>query len=468
MDTTFIMYCAKLLLGVVASLSVLGMLIYYHVKRHKDGWYVYVLAIASLASVVYFSDKLQSCYHYYKFWNLIMRSPRPVYITDLRLSPAECIKDFKEIKKVVALKYQPVANHKHIDLDALNVEFEPRVAKVKDAQEYGMLLMEYFSRLQNMHTHPYFKSFLSGVTLVSCNDNVWVHKSPDRLDLQEKDLILAVNGTPVADVIKRNIKTTIASNEASRTRFAATNVLSSYTDSLLLATIQRGDSVFDVEIPLYRKVVDKSKSLVTAGVGQDSCFVLPEVVKCLKDEHDIGFIQIPAFQKGSDTEVAQLLDSVRNCSSLILSVEGNPGGVAKYVGSIAAHFIDRDKYFGRFKVVRDSAYYHGDIYLLMDEVSSSGAEMLVGLLKGQSNVTVIGRHTNGDCGSAGYNFKTTHGVEFRVAAEAPFLLADSVCYSEGEGISPDIEMPYLLPWEKGERPFMTAFKLIHANRLGSE
>ena len=64
-----------------------------------------------------------------------------------------------------------------------------------------------------------------------------------------------------------------------------------------------------------------------------------------------------------------------------------------------------------------------------------------------------------------FNFKTSHGIEFKLATEVPYLLPDGVTWSEGEGISPDIEMTESLPWEDKKDAFKIALDLIEQNKL---
>ena len=111
-----------------------------------------------------------------------------------------------------------------------------------------------------------------------------------------------------------------------------------------------------------------------------------------------------------------------------------------------------------------SRCYRGKLLVLTDEFTSSGGEILAAILKGQPNVTVIGRRTGGDCGSMAFNFKTSHGIEFKLATEIPYLLPDGTTWSEGEGIAPDIQVEKRLPWEDKKDAFQIALELIEHNK----
>ena len=90
---------------------------------------------------------------------------------------------------------------------------------------------------------------------------------------------------------------------------------------------------------------------------------------------------------------------------------------------------------------------------------------LSAILKGQPNVTVIGRRTGGDCGSMAFNFKTSHGIEFKLATQPPYLLPDGETWSEGQGVAPDIEVEKCLPWERKKKAFGAAIELIRQDKL---
>lgn len=93
------------------------------------------------------------------------------------------------------------------------------------------------------------------------------------------------------------------------------------------------------------------------------------------------------------------------------------------------------------------------------------AESLTAILKEQSNAVVIGQCTAGDCGSRGCNFKTSHGIEFKLATQPPYLLPDGETWSEGQGVAPDIEVEKCLPWERKKKASGAAIELIRQDKL---
>ena len=461
MESVFIHNIVKTSILLVISLCIISWAIYHYIKSKRMSWFPCLMGVLALIIMGMGIRILCNNVRYYDLWEKIYRTPQMQYIQDIVLTKEECVDDFKEIMKIVEANYQEVARHKNIDLKKLHVDYQAKVAVVEDAEEYASLLLKYFSSLQNMHTNLYFQRYKSHIPLVTRNDSVWISQSRENLNLKRKDLILSIDGVPTADVIRQSMDIIPASIDAVRRKYAALNVLNSYTDTCKIITIQRNDSIFSLKIPLYKKLAFVSDSKEEKMTFDKT---LPAVTAMLKEELNIGYIPIPDFSLGSVKCFTQFLDSLRECPHLILDVRNNPGGKALHVIYVAKKLIDKEKTIDNLTIVRDSLYYKGKIYILMNEMSASAAEYLVAVLKGQHNVVVIGQRSGGDCGSSAYNFRTSHGIEFRLATQPAFLLPDGITYSEGEGIMPDIEVRELLPWEEGSSTLLKAIELIVVER----
>lgn len=422
-----------------------------------------------ILSLVVITLCIQALYEYYDLWFKIVRKPRLSYISDLSLSSKQCKEDFNEVTQIVNDNYQEIANRKKIDLQKLNAEYTEKVSKVENAQQYGQILLQYFASLQNMHTYPFFSFYSSNLSLVTRNDSVWISK--DRMNLRRKDLIIAIDGISTTNYIKEQLKYTNGSTYQARKKLAALSILSSHTDTCKQVTIMREDSVFEVSIPLHKEENEQEKS---QRVAKDSTKISSQdmkqkvsllLAKMLKRLGNIGYIRIPHFDNGSVDYFCSQIDSAFKSPYLILDLEKNRGGIRRNVLNIASHFVSGPITMGNIAIKPDtSRCYRGKLLILTDEFTSSGAEILTAILKTQSNVTTIGRRTGGDCGSMAFNFKTSHGIEFKLATEVPYLLPDGVTWSEGEGISPDIEVEENLPWEE-KNSFSIAIDLINQDKL---
>ena len=464
MNTFFNIYNITNIILTLLSVVICLYCIYRIAKRKKR---ILLSCLGVILSLIVMTLCIRKLYEYYDLWFKIVRVPQLSYISELSLSPKQCREDFKEITQIVNDNYQEIANRKKIDLQKLNAEYAEEVLKVENAQQYGQILLQYFASLENMHTYPFFSFYSSNLSLVTRNDSVWIAR--DRKNLRQKDLIVAIDGIATADYMKEKLKYTFGSTYQTRKRLAAVGVLSSYADTCKRVTILRGDSVFETVIPLYKKEEDWLE--ISQRGAKDSTKVSSQSImnqqvslllaKALKRLDNIGYIRMPHFFAGSVEYFCSQVDSVFNCPYLILNLQKNQGGVRRNVLHIASYLVSEPVTMGDMTIEPNaSRCYRGKLFVLADEFTSSGAEILTALLKGQPNVTVIGRRTGGDCGSMAFNFRTSHGIEFKLATEVPYLLPDGITWSEGEGISPDIEVTGTLPWEDKKDAFKTALDWI--------
>ena len=223
----------------------------------------------------------------------------------------------------------------------------------------------------------------------------------------------------------------------------------------------QGDKVGNVYFKRRMRTFKKLQSTIVFYVVESECFFCVQHNFCFDNrvlywyivlrEDSIGFIKIDHFRDGSAERFRQDYLACRHLPYLILNLEDNGGGLQENVNDIATSLVGHDVLLENIPVRCDSALrYTGKIFVLMNTFTASAAECLVACLKGQSNVTVIGQRSAGDCGSWAYNFRTRHGLEFKLATRPPFFLPDGKTLSEGMGITPDMETRVSLPWEKEE------------------
>ena len=458
---------------IVLSLATIAWCVYCITKGKKHKLCYFGIALALVVGTLCIRASYKN-YRIYDLYNKVIRPTKSYYLNELTLSTQACREDFEEITDIVQKYYAPIARHKQIDLQGLKAEYKEKVATVENAQQYGLLLLRYFAELQNMHTYPFFSEYVSGVSLVSRNDSVWVKKNHDkRVDLQPKDLIVAVNGITTKDYILNRMCYTWGSIESCRRECAAIKILSSYTESCKRVTVLRGDSILDRLVPLYKEdeVIERLRSQTEES---DSLQQLREkksiqqfnMANVLKKKEDIGYLSLSNFTHRSVEDFCWLATSEFTYSYLILDLQKNLGGRKGYMLQIASRLITRPTVMGGQTIESDSSEcYRGKLFVLVDEFTSSAGEALAALLKEEPEAVVIGRRTAGDCGSNGCNFKTSHGLEFKLATKLPYLLPDGVTWSEGEGIAPDIAVEKVLPWEHKKDAFQTALELIEEDKL---
>lgn len=457
------------------SLGIISIFLFLYLRqRSKLRRWHWLFSIMAIFVLVWCARTLYVNYILYDLYNKIVRPPQSCYVEDLRLTPQECAEDFKEITGIVSRYYKPLAHQKGIDLEQLHATYREKVDHVHNAREYALLLTCYFASLENGHTHPFFHDYRPELKVKMRSDSLYVIANMNKkVSLKPKDVIVAVRGIPTAQCIEQQMSRVSASMNISRRQKAAMQVLRSYTDSCLSVTVCREDSLFTVELPLYDK--EERRERLNSLIEEDSIGFAyrremaltdtPQSLATVLREDSIGFIKIEHFQNGSVERFRQDYQACRHLPYLILDLEDNGGGWHENWVAVATCLIGRDVTLKNISIRCDSAlHYTGKIFVMMNTFTASAAECLVACLKGQSNVTVIGQRSAGDCGSWAYNFRTSHGLEFKLGTQPPFLLPDGKTLSEGVGITPDIETKESLPWEK-EESLAQALALIWRDRL---
>lgn len=455
---------------ILVSIIIIIWVVSLYFKKKSKKWYHFIMLIGAVVTIVLCMRAIKANYDYYDKWNKILRVPYACYITDIHLSKKEMQEDFKEITEIVNKNYKQIASHKAIRIDSLNDVFRKRVEKIENGTQYGMILLEYFASLKNAHTFPYFLNRSADITLTMRNDSIWVVACNDSIiNARTGDLLLSVNNISIEKYINQQLLYISASTDMSRKRTAVLNALSSYTDAFLNIRLKRNDSIFEEKIPLLKQEEKQNKSIHTAKTDQyDKLTEYFSMIKELKKEN-IGYIRFNNFYKDEVEWFMEQLDYVINdspvCTHLILDLRDNHGGELKGCIQIARKLLfNTTASIARLSIKGDSTAYKGKIYILQNNNTSSAAEKLIALLKQRKQVISNGQQTNGDCGSTAYNYKTSHGIEFRLATEKPTQLPDG-SYTEGEGFFPDIYVKESLPWENLPDEFDKAMELIKSDKL---
>lgn len=472
MNVFFNIYNITNILLILLSVVIGLYCVYRIVKRKKK---VLLSCLGMIFSLVVMILCIRALYKDYDLWFKIVREPHSCYLSDLKLSKQQCMDDFESIVKIVNENYKDIADYKGIDLQKLNVAYKEKVAEAENAQQYGVILLEYFASLKNNHTYPYFEEYMAAVSLATRNDSVLVTSCWDRnINLQKKDLIVTINGLPTADYISQKKGLVCASSDIYRQKYAALSALTSYTDTCIHLQIRRNEAVLDVAVPLYKEdvLIEKlsfQKDSVRMSPQQVKDKVASIKTKFFKALDDIGYIQIKDFEPGCVQRFCQQMDSVKNCPHLILDLRNNGGGIQGLMTEIASHLLQKSVTIGDITIKGDGdKCYKGNIYVLVNTFTGSASEILLACLKEQSNVTIIGQPTGGDCGFVkGLNFKSRYNIEFKLATHVPPLLPDGTP-SEGKGIVPDIIVEENLPWEKKETSLIVALNLIKQDKTKND
>lgn len=164
---------------------------------------------------------------------------------------------------------------------------------------------------------------------------------------------------------------------------------------------------------------------------------------------ELMIMRIPAFIEGPD-EVDRLFAKVRGHNSLIIDLRGTPGGVLESVKAFLADVLVEDAKIGDtvgregtkpvFVKCNRRGGFKGDLIVLVDSESASGAEVFARAVQLQQRGAIIGDHTSGRVMEAHiFRHVYARNVAYFYGAEvttADFLMSDGKSL-EHIGVEPD-------------------------------
>jgi hypothetical protein len=348
-----------------------------------------------------------------------------------------------DVLEAAILRYWSYVEHRRelsgVDVSALVAE--ARAALADDdatAEDFLEAVTRVASGLQDGHSGVSWSGAdLTGprrwpVVLADAPEGVFVKGSPFALREDETllpgDLLLAVDGMPIEDVLADEQALTIASSPGQRRATALQSLtMDTYAERLTLTLRREGVSeFFDVEVvcpeygtPIPAWSLPLWKPEVNAAIAPGVAYWRPCSFKppghpafmaASSEEREVMTAEILA-------EYERLVDSFADTRALILDLRGNPGGTDLLGQHLAALLLPRGTTYyelqGRSEEgewfdphsypVRDLGGrepYAGQLILIVDERTFSVADNLsTCLAEAHPDITVIGRPTGAGTGA---------------------------------------------------------------------
>ena len=348
------------------------------------------------------------------------------YISELPLSPDQFAEDFAEISGIVKENYS-LYESKHIDIDALSASYTERIGRLSTREEYGKTLSEYFAALQVGHSSAFFKEYWAGVFPLYIGDSLFVDKPSTyliRSGFNDKDRIIAVDGTPIREWMDRNGKYISASTPEYKRLFTTRRLFSSSTDTEKTYTVCRGADTLDLQLAL-----SPQENMSVANRPNTSSRILND---------SIGYLAINTMNNGVMESFSKDYPKVKDLPYLIVDVRWNGGGNSNNGRDLCRYLIRKEQphCLDYVPMLPRLNAYKGKIILLTSAFTFSAAESFVVDMKESGNAVLIGEPTGGDTGNCPRTFKTSHGITFRIPT-APPALSPKGFPLEGIGIAPD-------------------------------
>lgn len=232
----------------------------------------------------------------------------------------------------------------------------------------------------------------------------------DRSGIRAGDIILAVEGTPTAEMSLEEAVLRIRGPEGTAVK---------------LLILHQGEAEPD-EIEIIRAEIK-----------------VPSVTFEMKE--DIAYIRIYNFSERTDGELRLILEDIaeKEAAGIILDLRSNPGGLLETVVDVASHFLRegiilsvRDNQGKQTSLAVEPGSITTDLPLvaLSDNFSASGSEVLIGALQDHGRATIAGVTTFGKGSVNTLNrLKDGSGLYITIAR----WLTPNGRLIEGEGIAPD-------------------------------
>ncbi|MBI3040427.1 MAG: S41 family peptidase [Chloroflexi bacterium] len=232
----------------------------------------------------------------------------------------------------------------------------------------------------------------------------------DRSGIRAGDIILAVEGTPTAEMSLEEAVLRIRGPEGTAVK---------------LLILHQGEAEPD-EIEIIRAEIK-----------------VPSVTFEMKE--DIAYIRIYNFSERTDGELSLILEDIaeKEAAGIILDLRSNPGGLLETVVDVASHFLREgivlsvlDNQGKQTSLAVEPGSITTDLPLvaLSDNFSASGSEVLIGALQDHGRATIAGVTTFGKGSVNTLNrLKDGSGLYITIAR----WLTPNGRLIEGEGIAPD-------------------------------
>ena len=354
------------------------------------------------------------------------------YADEMPISKEQFQEEFNEIHRKTLDMYS-LYESKGLDMDSLYRTFGVRVEQAGDATEFGRILKEYFASLKVGHAQVYLQDYTAAYSPRYIEGRIFIAGPNAYLTEQgfeDKDEIIALNGTATAEWIRNHEKFTPASTEAYRRMMTAMNAFRSWGDSIVAYTVARQQDTLNIELALKKRAFFQAETVSEPIVEW----------KILQDS--VGYINILSMAGNVAEDFARAYEHVKSLPHLIVDVRENGGGNSGNGRLICEYLIREPQQHcvgeGQMMQPREDAY-KGRLYLLTSAYTFSAAESFCIDMKESGNATLIGEPTAGDTGNMPLNFHTSGNIYFRLPTRDPAFSPQGFPM-EGTGIPPHIQI----------------------------
>jgi C-terminal processing protease CtpA/Prc len=295
-------------------------------------------------------------------------------------------------------------------------EFIPQFVAARTPEQYRLTALALIARIHDTHANIYNDKILSAYK-GQYQTPLWLRFAEGQATvagyfdaalgaattLQPGDVIVQVDGQPVADIVKARQPITPASNEPTQLRNVARDLLRGPTPQVALV-VRRAGREFPVtvgRVPIEQ--LDPGLSYGTPDPKAPAWKMLP---------NNIGYLALGTIH---NAELPAIMAQAKGTKGLVLDLRNYPSEFVVF--TLSKYLVDKPQSFARFsqldpkypgffasragqKVVSGpGAPYPGKIIILVNELTQSSAEYHAMALRTAPRVTVVGSTTAGADGN---------------------------------------------------------------------
>ncbi|HNS02406.1 MAG TPA: S41 family peptidase [Anaerolineae bacterium] len=362
--------------------------------------------------------------------------------------------NFARLQRALDYAY-PYFELKGVDRAALYARYAPQTAAAASDDDYWRIVAYMLAELNDGHSGLLSPSVRSGrhyfATCRALGDTVAVDavgQTARESGLVRGDVVLAVDGRPVADALEALPAILRAGSTPQQRRAKAAFSLLSTTAETLSVTV--AGPAGERTLTLVWPAPASPAQATSPGAGEQPLITGERLPS------GWGLIRIPSFAGDSGHDLVAEFDAalaaVMDAPGIILDLRGNGGGSTAIADPIAGRFLDRPFTYGHdrfrarlpqrgwrtsfdYRVTPRRPTYTGPLTLLIDEFNFSTAENFIVALVDSGRATTVGRPTAGGSGNP-VTFRLSGGGLARFST-GDFRRNDGRPI-EGLGIAPDV------------------------------
>jgi C-terminal processing protease CtpA/Prc len=298
-------------------------------------------------------------------------------------------------------------------------EFIPKFVAARTPEQYRLTALALIARIHDTHANiyndkllsaykgqyqaPLWLRFVDGQAVVAGYFDATLGAATT---LKPGDVIVQVDGQPVAELVKARQPITPASNEPTQLRNVARDLLRGTTPQVALV-VRRAGREFPVTVG--RVPVEQLNSGLSYGTPD------PKAPAWKMLPNNVGYLALGTIK---NADLPGIMDKAKDTKGLVIDIRNYPSDFVVF--TLSKYLLDKPQAFVRFSQL-DPKYpgfftyiaplnltpgpgraYPGKVVILVDELTQSSAEYHTMALRTAPRATVVGSTTAGADGNVSY------------------------------------------------------------------